>query len=50
MEINVQKAVLLRVTRKKEPGVFSYAVNDTIITEVKKYKFLVVTFANKFSW
>lgn len=50
MEINIQKTVLLRVTRKKEPSVFSYVLNDTIITEVKKYKYLGVTFSNKLSW
>lgn len=50
MEINVHKTALLRVTRKKEPSIFSYVLNDTKITDVEKYKYLGVTFTNRFSW
>lgn len=50
MEINVQKTVLLRVTRKREPSIFFYVLNDTIITEVDQYKYLGVTFNNRFTW
>lgn len=40
----------MRVTRKKEPSIFSYVLNDTIITKVDQYKYLGIAFDNKLTW
>lgn len=50
MALNGEKTVLLRVTRKKSPSVFSYHLNSSIIKEVDKYKYLGVTLTSNLSW
>lgn len=50
MQLNAQKTVLLRVTRKKNISTYSYLLNNNIITEVDTHKYLGVTLTNKLTW
>lgn len=47
MQLNVEKTVLLRVTRKKTPSLFEYCSSNTPIQAADSYKYLGVTFTNK---
>lgn len=49
MALNSEKTVLLRVTRKKCPSVFTYHLNEDSIKEVDKYKYLGVTLTSNLS-
>lgn len=50
MLLNNEKTVLLRVTRKMHPSNFSYTLQNNVITEVRKYKYLGVTLSSKLNW
>lgn len=50
MELNTEKSVLLRITRKKMPSTFSYSINQRDIEEVDKCRYLGVTINNKLTW
>lgn len=50
MVLNSDKTVLLRVTRKKHPSIYTYVLHDKPVLEVSKYKYLGVTFTNKLTW
>lgn len=47
MQLNAEKTVLLRVTRKKSPSEFHYQLENRTVAEVCKYKYLGVTLTNK---
>lgn len=50
MELNTDKTVLLRITKKKKPFLFTYNVQDTPVTEVSKYKYLGLTINSQLKW
>ena len=50
MQLNAEKTVLLRVTRKKSPSEFHYQLENRTVTEVEKYTYLGVTLTNKLTW
>lgn len=50
MQLNVEKTVLLRVTRKKTPSLFEYCSSNTPIQAADSYKYLGVTFTHKLTW
>lgn len=50
MDINPNKTVLLRITRKKVPRFHSYILHNHPILEVESYKYLGVTLTNKLTW
>lgn len=50
MELNREKTVLMRITRKKLPSSYLYKIQDCVISEVKEYKYLGVTFTSDLKW
>lgn len=50
MQLNVEKTVLLRITRKKVPIIFEYHSSGVPIQRVDNYKYLGVTFTDKLTW
>lgn len=50
MELNIEKTVVLRITRKKSPNVLPYFLHGKVISEVEKYKYLGITLDNKLKW
>lgn len=50
MDLNREKTVLMRITRKKIPSIYSYKLQDCVISEVQEYKYLGVTFTKNLKW
>lgn len=50
IEINVQKTVLLTVTRKLQPSSYSYTLCNQAIAKGTSYKYLGVKITSKLSW
>lgn len=50
MQLNTNKTVLLRITRKLSPSQFHYTLRGTNINNVDKYKYLGVTLSSKLTW
>lgn len=50
MELNCDKTVLLRITKKHCPLKFSYSIGSQSVTEVSEYKYLGITLTNTLSW
>lgn len=50
MQLNTNKTVLLRITRKLRPSQFHYTLRGTNINNVDKYKYLGVTLSSKLTW
>lgn len=50
MQLNTQKTVLLRITRKLNPSHCCYSLRNNNIAIVSKYKYLGVTLTSNLSW
>lgn len=50
MVLNIDKSVLLRVTRKKNVSNYQYHLHHSHIREVTQYKYLGITLNNRLTW
>lgn len=50
MTLNTDKSVLLRMTHKKSPLLYTYKLGPSPLREVTSYKYLGVTLNNSLSW
>ena len=50
MFFNPDKSVFMRITRKHNPIMYNYTINDISIQEVSSTKYLGVTISNDLSW
>ena len=50
MEFNPSKCEFLRITNKRNPVIYQYSINDTVIQQVAHAKYLGVTIDEKLSW
>lgn len=50
MQLNTQKTVLLRITRKLNPSHCCYSLRNNNIAIVSKYKYLGITLTSNLSW
>lgn len=50
MSLNSEKTVLLRITNKRQPFLFTYKINNDTVTEATEYKYLGLTITNKLTW
>lgn len=50
MQLNASKSVLLRISRKQQPSVFEYRLNQSVIPQVTQYRYLGVTLTNDLTW
>lgn len=50
MQLNASKSILLRISRKQQPSVFEYSLNQSVIPQVTQYRYLGVTLTNDLTW
>lgn len=50
MELNSDKTVLLRITRKRTPSLYTYFLRNNPLKDVEKYKYLGVTLTKSLTW
>jgi hypothetical protein len=50
MQINRDKTVFIRFTRKSDSNRFAYTLRAGLVQEVKEFKYLGLTFTNKLCW
>lgn len=50
MPVNFAKTVFMRITLKKDPLLFQYSTNNTILSEVTQYKYLGLWITKNLSW
>lgn len=50
MELNVDKTVLINITRKTNPSVFTYNIHGSPIQSVTQYKYLGITLSSDMTW
>ena len=50
MAFNVKKCKVMRLSRKRQPLVSSYFLDDSLLEEVKEFKDLGVTTTDNFNW
>ena len=50
MAFNVKKCKVMRLSRKKQPLVSSYFLDDSLLEEVREFKDLGVTITDNFNW
>ena len=50
MAFNVKKCKVMRLSRKRQPFVSSYFLDNSLLEEVKEFKDLGVTITDNFNW
>lgn len=50
MSINVKKSAVITITKRKQPSIFNYAVDGTMLPKVNQHKYLGVTLTSDLNW
>lgn len=50
MSLNSEKTVLLRVSNKRQPFLYTYKISTGTVAEATEYKYLGLTISNKLTW
>ena len=50
MDFNVKKCNVMRITKKRQPLVCNYSLDNSLLEKVKEFKDLGVTTTDNFNW